>query len=98
MADGFNEVSVICSTLQFPDKSVIHTRHKGTLMGARRNDIPLEWNSKDAICPDMKLLHFTALANQPWFHDHPNSEAVAVYEEYCARYLQRDSSAENIQC
>ena len=86
LADGNNEVSVICSTLQFPDKSTLHLRHKGTLMGARRSDIPLTWNSKDAICPDMKLLHFTGLATQPWFHDHPDNAAVALYKEYKARY------------
>jgi lipopolysaccharide biosynthesis glycosyltransferase len=97
LEDGSNEVSVVCSTLQFPDKSVLHTRHKSTLHGARLSNIPLEWNSKDKVCPNMKLLHFTALANQPWFHDHPNSEAVALYEEYLARYLQKDSSAGNIQ-
>ena len=91
MEDGSNEVSVICSTLQYPDKSVLHTRHKGTFArGSNVCNIPMVWNCEDHVTPDMKLLHFTDLRAQPWFHDHPNTKAVAVYEEYLARYNSRD--------
>ena len=92
LEDGSNEVSVICSTLQFPDKSVLHTRHRGTLHGARSRDIPMEWSCEDDVVEGMKLLHFTGLATQPWFHNHPDSEAVGLYEEYRARYHSRDGA------
>jgi len=87
LEDGSNEVSVICSSINFPDKSVLHTRHKGTLpRGYLYPEIPLEWNCEDEIKPFMKLLHFTDLKSQPWFYDHPNAEAVALYESYRDRY------------
>jgi len=56
--------------------------------------IPLEWNVRDAQrvdgqvrwidrMPDnAKLLHFTWLDNQPWFHDHPVGELQEIYEQY----------------
>lgn len=44
--------------------------------------IPLEWNVEDRVTPDMKLLHFTDLSTQPWFHDHPDPEAVALYRRW----------------
>jgi len=45
-------------------------------------DIPLIWNVEDKVIPGMKLLHFTSLKTQPWFYDHPNKEAVEIYERY----------------
>lgn len=93
LEDGSNEVSVICSTLQYPDKSILHTRHKGTFWkGCYSPDIPLSWNCEDKVTPDMNLLHFTSLDHQPWFYEHFNPEAVAVYEEYRERYNNRDRS------
>ena len=90
MEDGSNEVSVIHSSLQFPKRSVIHTRHKGTLpRGDEVHRIPLAWNVEDRVEPGMKLLHFTSLDSQPWFYDHPNAEAVAVYESYLHRYRSK---------
>ena len=87
LEDGSNEVSVICSTLNYPDKSVLHTRHKGTFArGSDLCNIPLEWNCEDEVKPGMKLLHFTSLDNQPWFYEHPNQEAVAVYTQYRERH------------
>lgn len=91
LQDGSDEVSVICASLQYPDKSNLHNRHKGTLpRGNRLHTIPLTWNSEDHVCKDMRLLHFTALDSQPWFYDHPDPEAVAVYRGYCERYHSRD--------
>lgn len=44
--------------------------------------IPLCWNVEDKVEPGMKLLHFTDLKTQPWFYDHPNSEAVELWKNY----------------
>lgn len=44
--------------------------------------IPMEWNTTDRVEPGMKLLHFTNMHTQPWFADHPNKEAVAIYDQY----------------
>lgn len=94
--DGSNEVSVICSSLIYPDKSVLHLRHKGTLpMGDHLPRIPLCWNVEDRVDPEMKLLHFTSLAHQPWFHTHYDKDAVGLYESYCHRYRAKSHSASN---
>lgn len=87
LEDGSDEVSIIAADLHYPDKSVIHTRHKGTLpRGDHVPLIPSTWNVEDRVEPGMKLLHFTSLDHQPWFHDHFDEEAVAVYESYCHRH------------
>lgn len=44
--------------------------------------IPAEWNVEDRVDPGMKLLHFTSLATQPWFHDHPDAAAAEVYRQW----------------
>lgn len=49
---------------------------------ARLPLIPLEWNVEDKVTEGMKLLHFTDLNTQPWFYDHPNREAVEVWNNY----------------
>jgi hypothetical protein len=46
--------------------------------------IPLEWNSEDRVMPGAKLVHFTALDWQPWFYEHPDPEAVALYRRYAS--------------
>lgn len=51
--------------------------------------IPAVWNSEDRVMPGAQLVHFTDLKAQPWFFDHPNAEAVALYEEYRARFDSR---------
>lgn len=96
LEDGSNEVSVICATLQYPDKSVLHNRHKGTLpRGDHLPKIPLEWNCEDRLTPGAKILHFTDLKTQPWFYDHPDTEAVGVYEDICARHHRRNRPESN---
>lgn len=90
LQDGSNEVSVICASLQYPDKSVLHTRRKGSMSGGEVKSIPLTWNCEDSVCDGMKLLHFTDLGAQPWFFDHPNAEAVAIYKEYRERNNNRN--------
>lgn len=87
LRDGTDEVSVICSTLKYPDKSVLHNRHPGTLpRGFHCPEIPLSWNCEDSIQDGMKLLHFTDLKCQPWFTEHPCKEAVGIYRNYESRY------------
>lgn len=91
--DGSNEVSVICSTLRYPDKSVLHMRHKGTLpRGDLLPRIPSHWNVEDKITKEMRLLHFTCLKSQPWFNNHPNKEAVSLYESYRDRYRAKSDT------
>lgn len=90
LEDGSDEVSVICASMRYPPKSVLHMRHKGTLpKGYRLPLIPISWNVEDRAEPGMNLLHFTALDHQPWFREHPNADAVAIYKEYCERYRHR---------
>jgi hypothetical protein len=87
LQDGSTEVSVICSTLKYPPRESLHLRHKGTLpVGDMLPLIPTVWNCEDQVRPGMKLLHFTDLNTQPWFYDHPDKEAVRLYESYRNRY------------
>lgn len=44
--------------------------------------IPSEWNTEDRVENGMKLLHFTNMHTQPWFFDHPNKEALEIYDQY----------------
>lgn len=90
MADGSNEVSVICSTLKFPWKSTLHKYKKHELPQDFLPLIPLEWNVEDEIRPGMKLLHFTSLDHQPWFHTHPNQAVANTYISWYARYHSGD--------
>ena len=93
LADGSNEVSVICATLRYPPKETLHTRHKGTLpRGAYLPKIPMEWNVEDEIKSGMKLLHFTSLDQQPWFHTHSNHEVARKYIDWYTRYHSRDGA------
>ena len=75
MVDGSSEVSVIGCSHLCRDK---HHEH----LIPKSKTIPLSWNVKDQVIPGMKLLHFTSLATQPWFYEHPNLEAVEIYKKY----------------
>lgn len=75
MQDGSTEVAAIDCSHLCRNK---HNTHKLPLLPT----IPAEWNVEDKVVDGMKLLHFTDLDTQPWFDDHPNKEAVAIYEEY----------------
>ncbi|MFV1983007.1 MAG: hypothetical protein ACC657_05640 [Thiohalomonadales bacterium] len=73
--DGSTEVSVIDTDHLCTNKHNEHLINKS-------KTIPLTWNVKDEVIPNMKLLHFTSLATQPWFFDHPNKKAVEIYNDY----------------
>lgn len=87
MKDGSTEVAVIDCEHLCSNK---HEQHKLPMTPI----IPPEWNVTDAcrennkvvyldsVPENTKLFHFTAIATQPWFYDHPNKEAVALYEHY----------------
>ena len=62
--------------------SVIDTRSHA----ARYPRIPPAWNAEDQVFDGMKLLHFTDLSTQPWIADHPNRDAVEIYERYHSWY------------
>lgn len=90
LQDGSDEVSVICASMSYPPKECLHKRHKGAFpKGHRKALIPNVWNVEDRVEEGMKLLHFTALDWQPWFHEHPNKEAVDIYREYYGRHHNR---------
>lgn len=75
MADGSTEVAVIDCYHNCKNK------HQEYLL-PKANLIPAVWNCEDKLLPGAKLLHFTDLKTQPWFFDHPNKEAIAIYETY----------------
>lgn len=73
--DGSTEVAVIDCVHLCRNKFEQHKLPKLSI-------IPRAWNVEDKIEPGMKLLHFTDLKHQPWFYEHPNADAVRVYNEY----------------
>lgn len=75
LQDGSTEVSVINCSHNCKNKREHHLLPLEPI-------IPIEWNTKDEVISGMKLLHFTNLATQPWFFDHPNKEALKIYDEY----------------
>lgn len=75
MQDGSTEVAVIDCVHRCRNKREEFLLPKAPI-------IPLCWNSEDKLNHNTQLLHFTDLKTQPWFYDHPNKEAVAVYETY----------------
>lgn len=81
LKDGSTEVAVIDCEHQCRNKFEQHKLKKLPI-------IPLEWNVEDKIIPGMKLLHFTNMHTQPWFNDHPDKEAVAIYERYRDGYKE----------
>lgn len=88
MKDGSTEVAVIDCIHNCTDK-----KREGKL--PKSCIIPPEWNVEDykyfpnePLPENIKLFHFTSLDHQPWFYEHPNEEAIALYE----RYLQISGS------
>ncbi len=75
MIDGSSEVAVINCKHSCKDKF-----HEFLL--PKNCSIPLEWNCEDKYSTDTKLLHFTNLNTQPWFNEHPDKQAVSIYERY----------------
>lgn len=75
MQDGSTAVSVIDCEHNCTNK---HEQH----LLPKENIIPPEWNTEDKVENGMKLLHFTNMHTQPWFFDHPNKEALKIYDEY----------------
>lgn len=75
MKDGSTEVAVI-------DRGEVSGRIP------LKFELPMRWNVEDykyidkPLPPDIANFHFTSLKYQPWFHEHPNKEAVALYERY----------------
>lgn len=75
LTDGSTEVSVIDCNHNCANK------HQEYLL-PKVKTIPQIWNAEDKRVPGMKLLHFTNLKTQPWFYEHPDKKAVAIYEQY----------------
>lgn len=73
--------SWVCLSDGTTEVSVIDVDH-----ARMESRIPAVWNAEDRAIQGMQLLHFTDLKAQPWFFDHPNVEAVALYNEYKAKY------------
>lgn len=87
MRDGSTEVSVIDCDHNCQNKHEEHLLPKVC-------SIPKEWNTTDAyrvgreirflqhIPEKTKIFHFTSLAHQPWFYDHPSQAAIDLYNEH----------------
>ena len=89
LRDGSSEVAVACSTCRFPGKGSIHLRHKSMLGNwvDMTNVIPLVWNCEDYYIPgESKIVHYTALAYQPWFHNHYGNAATDLWETLEEKY------------
>lgn len=79
LKDGSTEVAVI-DCLHY-----CRNKHQQNLL-PKEPIIPLNWNCEDKVSPAAKLVHFTDLKTQPWFFQHPNKEASALYEQYKTAY------------
>ena len=81
MQDGSTEVAVIDCEHLCRNKTEQHKLPKSC-------DIPLEWNVEDfkyhhtSLPKNIKNFHFTDMKTQPWFYNHPNQEAIKLYNEY----------------
>lgn len=75
MKDGATEVAVIDCEHLCRNKREQHALPKTCI-------IPPEWNCEDHVPCGAKLVHYTDLSTQPWFHEHPDPVAVALYEQY----------------
>ena len=75
LEDGSTEVAVIDC-----EHACTNKREEGLL--PKVCTIPLTWNSEDRLVEGAKLLHFTDLNTQPWFHPHPDPAVVALYRDY----------------
>ena len=84
LQDRSNEVLVIDCSRSIVEIDDLHLRKK-VLLGILAKPIPLiptTWNCEDKVREGMKLLHFTDLKCQPYFHQHPCREAVSILEGY----------------
>lgn len=75
MQDGSTEVAVI-------DCKHFCTNKREQYLLPKVCSIPPEWNIEDRVTPDAKIVHFTDLKTQPWFHDHPDPDCIALYQNY----------------
>lgn len=75
MQDGSTEVAVIDCVHGCSNKWEQHLLPKDCR-------IPAEWNCEDCVPPGAKLVHFTNLKTQPWFFDHPDPVADALWRQY----------------
>lgn len=81
MQDGSTEVAVIDCKHTCRNKWEQHLLPKECI-------IPDEWNVEDykyhdkALPDNIKLFHFTDMKTQPWFYDHPNKEALEIYNQW----------------
>lgn len=98
LEDGSTEVSVIGANVNVPQVS---REQRHTLNIPMDRKIPMAWNCEDHVPDGAKLVHFTNLDTQPWFYDHPNAGAVALYESYRDRYRtllnpERDRASQSL--
>jgi len=75
MKDGSTEVAVI-------DCKHFCTNKREQYMLPKVCNIPPEWNVEDRVTPDAKLVHYTNLDTQPWFFNHPDKQAVELYQKW----------------
>jgi lipopolysaccharide biosynthesis glycosyltransferase len=87
LKDGSNEVMVIdCEHGHMPSHRKIHQYRKGQLRPTYAPVIPSTWNHEDKVNSQTKLLHFTDMGRQPWFHD--GHELQPLWEELREQYGQ----------
>lgn len=89
LADGADEVSVIdCSIQWLPEAKRLHLFQKWHLRQMVEDccvdRIPLHWNCEDPpeITPDMRLVHFTNLDQQPWIRPERDDPAARLLRRY----------------
>ena len=81
MENGQTEVSIPWCEHKCTNKREEHLLPKACI-------IPPEWNVYDCdyyekpLPENIKLLHFTSLDHQPWFHENPCKQAVDIYRQY----------------
>ncbi len=96
-----DEVSVIdCAAFRFPSESELMRQGAKfqceQRIGARYlRIIPESWNVEDNVAADMKLLHFTNMATQPWqpspaieYQQHESEPASKLFFEYWEKAKQ----------
>jgi len=86
LIDGSDEVSVIDAGVMLPGYRDLRRNARHRLHPPKEALIPLEWNCEDCVPDGAKLVHFTDLNTQPWWFDHPNEDAVRLYESHCHRH------------
>ncbi len=81
MANGATEVMVMDCAIQLDN---VMARHKSALMchAPLSPRIPAQWDVCDTWRDDAKIVHFTDLKAQPWFHEHPDEKLTQLWEMY----------------